>query len=64
MRCCCIRWRGTVILLAILFLMFQAVFSWATPAMDLIDAGFTSLGQFVVAGAAGRAAAQLHRRRH
>jgi ferrous iron transport protein B len=31
---------GVVILLAILFLMFQAVFSWATPAMDLIKAGF------------------------
>ncbi|MDE3114480.1 MAG: ferrous iron transporter B [Pseudomonadota bacterium] len=37
---------GTVILLAILFLMFQAVFSWATPVMDLIDTGFTMLGQF------------------
>ena len=31
---------GVVILLAILFLMFQAVFSWATPVMDLIKAGF------------------------
>ena len=31
---------GIVILLAILFLMFQAVFSWATPVMDLIKASF------------------------
>ena len=40
---------GTAILFAILFLMFQAVFSWATPLMDLIDAGFTALGQWVAA---------------
>ncbi|MBN9558847.1 MAG: ferrous iron transport protein B [Alphaproteobacteria bacterium] len=38
---------GTLILLVILFLMFQAVFSWATPVMDLIDAGFTWLGTLV-----------------
>ncbi len=38
---------GTVILLVILFLMFQAVFSWAAPLMDLIDAGFTALGEAV-----------------
>jgi len=34
---------GPILLLAILFLMFQAVFSWATVPMDLIDAGFTAL---------------------
>jgi ferrous iron transport protein B len=38
---------GTAILTVILFLMFQAVFTWATPAMDMIDAGFTWLGQAV-----------------
>ena len=38
---------GTLILLVILFLMFQAVFSWATPVMDLMDAGFTWLGTLV-----------------
>jgi ferrous iron transport protein B len=38
---------GLVVLLAILFLMFQAVFTWATPAMDLIDAGFAQLGTLV-----------------
>jgi ferrous iron transport protein B len=38
---------GLVILLTILFLMFQAVFSWATPAVDGIDAGFIALGELV-----------------
>jgi ferrous iron transport protein B len=38
---------GLVILLAILFVMFQAVFAWAKPAMDLISAGFAWLGTFV-----------------
>jgi ferrous iron transport protein B len=38
---------GIVILLAILFVMFQAVFAWAKPAMDLISQGFTWLGAFV-----------------
>lgn len=37
---------GTIILLAVLFLMFQAVFTWATPAMDLIDAAFATLGEW------------------
>jgi len=40
---------GTLILMLILFLMFQAVFSWATPLMDGIDAGFAWLGQVVAA---------------
>jgi len=35
---------GLVILLAILFVMFQAVFTWAQPLMDLINAGFDGLG--------------------
>src|SRR5262249_45256505 len=35
---------GLVILLAILFVMFQAVFAWAKPIMDLISAGFDGLG--------------------
>jgi ferrous iron transport protein B len=34
---------GLVILLTLLFVMFQAVFTWATPAMDGIDAGFAAL---------------------
>ena len=35
---------GLAILLAILLLMFQAVFTWATPLMDLIEAAMTGLG--------------------
>jgi len=40
---------GLVILLAILFVMFQAVFAWATPLMDGIDAGFGLIGSGVSA---------------
>ncbi|MBJ7486185.1 ferrous iron transporter B, partial [Brevundimonas sp.] len=40
---------GLVILAALLFVMFQAVFAWATPAMDLIEAGFGLLGAGVSA---------------
>jgi ferrous iron transport protein B len=38
---------GLLILLAILFVMFQAVFAWARPAMDAIAAGFALLGGLV-----------------
>jgi ferrous iron transport protein B len=38
---------GLVILLGLLFLMFQAVFTWATPAMDGIEAAFGALAVFV-----------------
>jgi ferrous iron transport protein B len=38
---------GMLILLTVLFLMFQAVFTWATPAMDFIQGGFDALGAFV-----------------
>lgn len=38
---------GLVILMGLLFVMFQAVFAWATPAMDLIEAGFGALGGLV-----------------
>ncbi len=38
---------GTIILFAILFLMFQAVFTWAGPIMDLIDTSFGALGEWV-----------------
>src|ERR671920_803767 len=38
---------GMAILLAILFLMFQAVFTWAGPPADLIGAGFAALGSAV-----------------
>ena len=38
---------GLAILLALLFVMFQAVFAWAKPLMDLIQAGFDALGVLV-----------------
>jgi ferrous iron transport protein B len=38
---------GPLILAAIMFLMFQAVFSWAAAPMDAIDASMTWLGQAV-----------------
>lgn len=38
---------GLLILALTMFLMFQAVFSWATPFMDMIDFGIGSLGNAV-----------------
>ncbi|HEY4855455.1 MAG TPA: ferrous iron transporter B [Xanthobacteraceae bacterium] len=35
---------GLLILLFLLFIMFQAVFAWARPLMDLISSGFETLG--------------------
>jgi ferrous iron transport protein B len=43
-------WPGTGLLLLLMFLVFQAVFAWATPLVDLIDAGFAGLGS-IAAGA-------------
>ena len=40
---------GPLILLGILFLMFQAVFSWAEAPMDWIDGGIASLQQWLAA---------------
>ncbi|AVT83503.1 ferrous iron transporter B [Rhodopseudomonas palustris] len=40
---------GLLILILILFVMFQAVFSWAQPIMELISGGFEALGAFVQA---------------
>ena len=40
---------GLLILSTILFVMFQAVFAWASPAMDAIEAGFSWLGGMVAA---------------
>lgn len=39
---------GPIILAALLFLIFQAVFSWATPFADAIDSMFTALKERVV----------------
>ncbi len=41
------KFFGLVILVAILLLVFQTIFTWAALPMDLLDAGFGSLGEFV-----------------
>ncbi|HWZ38823.1 MAG TPA: ferrous iron transporter B [Bradyrhizobium sp.] len=38
---------GLAILLLILFVMFQAVFAWAQPLMQVLSSGFDALGGFV-----------------
>jgi len=38
---------GLLILALILFVMFQAVFSWAQPLMELLSGSFAALGQLV-----------------
>jgi ferrous iron transport protein B len=38
---------GLAILALILFVMFQAVFAWAQPVMELLSSGFEALGQLV-----------------
>ncbi len=43
---------GPLILLGLLFLMFQAVFSWAEAPMDWIDGGMASLQQWLSANMA------------
>ena len=40
---------GLIVLLALLFVMFQAVFAWARPLMDAIQDGFAWLGTLVEA---------------
>lgn len=38
---------GLIVLALILFVMFQAVFAWAQPLMQLLQSGFDGLGEFV-----------------
>ena len=45
-------WLGPVILFALLFVMFQAVFAWATPFADGLEALAASLADAVRAGLA------------
>ncbi|GLR94921.1 MULTISPECIES: ferrous iron transporter B [Bradyrhizobium] len=40
---------GLIVLALILFVMFQAVFAWAQPLMDLLNSGFDALGEFIQA---------------
>lgn len=42
-------WPATIIFIALMAVVFQAVFAWATPFMDLIDAGMSGLGGIVSA---------------
>ena len=50
---------GILVLAVVLFLMFQAVFSWAVAPMDAIKNGVAALGVWLQAQHAGRAAASL-----
>ncbi|GAA5081665.1 ferrous iron transport protein B [Lysobacter panacisoli] len=40
---------GLLSLAVVMFLIFQAVYAWATPLMDLIEAGTGALGEFASA---------------
>jgi ferrous iron transport protein B len=40
---------GLLSLAVVMFLIFQAVYAWATPLMDLIDAGTATLGEWAAA---------------
>jgi ferrous iron transport protein B len=37
-------WPATALLIALMFVVFQAVFAWATPLVDLIDVSVSALG--------------------
>lgn len=41
------KYWGILIFMAVLFLIFQSIFSWATVPMDLIDGGFASLSNYL-----------------
>src|SRR5690606_14979034 len=41
------RFWGLIVLVALLLVIFQAIFSWATIPMDLMDQGFGALGTAV-----------------
>ncbi len=40
---------GYLIFMALLLVMFQAIFAWAEPVMDFIDNGFASLSEYLAA---------------
>ena len=42
-------WPATLLFFAVLLLVFQAVFTWATPMMDAIDGASSGLGRWLVA---------------
>jgi ferrous iron transport protein B len=41
------KWGGYVIFFCLLFIIFQAIFAWATVPMELIDEGFAALNAFL-----------------
>ena len=41
-------WPATLLFFAVLLLVFQAVFTWATPMMDAIDGASSELGRIIV----------------
>jgi ferrous iron transport protein B len=41
---------GPIILVALMTLIFQSIFSWAEPVMDLVDASFSGLAELVGSG--------------
>jgi ferrous iron transport protein B len=43
------RFAGALVLLAVLFVVFQAIFTWAAPVMDLIDRQFAWLAGIAAA---------------
>ncbi len=47
---------GLALLAALMFLIFQAVFSWATPLMDGIQTGITALGGWLTQALPARSA--------
>jgi ferrous iron transport protein B len=40
-------WTGFALLIVVMFVMFQAVFAWATPLVELINVGVSSFGNVV-----------------
>ena len=44
------KFFGLLILVGVLLLIFQTIFTWATVPMDLLDSGFGALGDAVRAG--------------
>ncbi|MGB5487020.1 MAG: ferrous iron transport protein B [Lysobacterales bacterium] len=42
-------WPATLLFFAVLLLVFQAVFTWATPIMDAIDSVGSGLGRIIIA---------------
>jgi ferrous iron transport protein B len=41
------RWAGSLIFALLMIVMFQSVFTWAGPLMDLVDAGVGAVGEAI-----------------